>query len=431
MTDEKGKKTYNLYIRNGIFYVRLWDTEAGKYGPAKSTKIKCPNKITEESTKEEKAAYNAALEAAEEKAEKMFKKGKLKANSDNPYFKDALLTYWKNRDDLATKYKTESIRYINNAVSPFFQGKHNVRLTDLTPALFHKFMDYLKSEIDPETKQKKYSPRTINRILQLVKTYLNYAYKRDYINLELAGKIEKVKEKKVVRGHLEPVEFMRLVSLDWNDKRIKVAVMLAIFASMRKGEVRALQWGDIDFNNNTISIKRNFVDEYDTAGNPIFKEPKTESARKGRYLIFSDLKNCLLELYNETPFNKPDDLVLVNVWKTNRKNANTLKQYTPMSDTAIKRDFSRMLESIGISREDQRERRLVYHGLRHTFVSYMSLYAGESVVMALSGHGSLRMLENYSHPIEAATVAALEAANRALDEFRKTPAGDDTPGLIN
>ena len=102
-----------------------------------------------------------------------------------------------------------------------------------------------------------------------------------------------------------------------------------------------------------------------------------------------------------------------------------------MSDTAIKRDFSRMLESIGISREDQRERRLVYHGLRHTFVSYMSLYAGESVVMALSGHGSLRMLENYSHPIEAATVAALEAANRALDEFRKTPAGNDTPGLIN
>lgn len=412
MTDEQEKKPYNLYIRNGIFYVRLWDTDAGKYGPARSTKTGDEEKAIKE-------------------ADKMFKKGSLKANTDNPYFKDALLIYWKKRDDLSTKYKTEAIRYINNAVFPFFQQKHNVRLTDLTPALFHKYMDYLKSEIDPETNKKKYTPRTINRILQLIKTYLNYAYKRDFINIELAGKIERVKEKKVVRGHLEPVEFMKLVNLDWNDKRVKAAVMLAIFASMRKGEVRALQWGDIDFNNNTISIKRNFVDEYDNAGNPIFKEPKTGSARKGRYLIFSDLKNCLLELYNETPFKKADDLVLVNVWMTNRKNANTLKQYTPMSDTSIKRDFSRMLESIGISKEQQKERRLVYHGLRHTFVSYMSLYAGDSVVMSLSGHESLRMLENYSHPIEAAAQTALEAANRALDEFRKNPAGNDTPGMIN
>lgn len=413
MTNEQEKKPYNLYERNGIFYVRLWDREAGKYGPALSTK---------KSNKEE----------AKTAADSMVKKGKLKANADNPYFKDALLTYWNNRDDLATKYKTESIRYINNAVFPFFQKKHNVRLTDLSPALFHKFMDYLKSETDPETNLKKYSPRTINRILQLVKTYLNHAYKRDYINLELAGKIEKVKEKKVVRGHLEPVEFMKLVNLDWNDKRIKVSVMLAIFASMRKGEVRAIQWGDIDFNNNTISIRRNFVDEFDTAGNPIFKEPKTGSARKGRYLVFTELKNCLLELYNETPFKKPDDLILVNVWKTNRKNASTLKQYTPMSDTAIKRDFSRMLEAIGISKEQQKERKLVYHGLRHTFVSYMSLFAGDSVVMSLSGHESLRMLENYSHPIEAAALSALEAANQALNEFRKNPAGiDEKPGLIN
>ena len=61
----------------------------------------------------------------------------------------------------------------------------------------------------------------------------------------------------------------------------------------------------------------------------------------------------------------------------------------------------------------------------------MSLYAGDSVVMSLSGHESLRMLENYSHPIEAAAQTALEAANRALDEFRKNPAGNDTPVVIN
>jgi len=292
-------------------------------------------------------------------------------------------------------------------------------------------MDYLNNEKDTKTKQKKYTPRTINRILQLVKTYLNYAYKRDYVNIELAGKIERVKEKKVVRGHLEPDEFMKLVNLDWSDKRIKAAVLLAIFASMRKGEVRALQWGDIDFNKNTISIKRNFVDEYDAAGNPVFKEPKTGSARKGSYLIFSDLKNCLLELYSETPFKKPDDLVLVNIWKTNAQNQNHLKQYTPMSDTAIKRDFSRMIEAIGIDIKSQKERKLVYHGLRHTFVSYMSLFAGDSVVMSLSGHESLRMLENYSHPIESAALSALETANKALDKYRQHPAGNDTPGLVN
>jgi len=100
MTDEQDKKPYNLYIRNGIFYVRLWDTEAGKYGTARSTK-------------------KSDKEAAEKEADKMLNKGKLKANIENPYFRDALLTYWKNREDLSTKYKTESIRVTVKLTSNF------------------------------------------------------------------------------------------------------------------------------------------------------------------------------------------------------------------------------------------------------------------------------------------------------------------------
>jgi len=387
---KKKHSNYSLYKRAGTWYVRAWDELAGEYTTGKSTG----------ETNRDKAA---------EKAGEMMKSGAIKKRTEDPFFLDHLREYWETRRDVSTAYQRETLRAIEKRIAPFkeFQG---LRLSQIKPGHVHRFID--------ELKKNGVTVRPINRIIQSIKTYLSWAYTRDHLTRDIAGKIEKEKEPKNPRGFLEPEEIIKLAGLPWPDLRVKAAVALGLFAGLRRGEIFALQWGDIDFEKNTIDVKRNFVGEYDAEGNPIFKKPKTDSGRRFPYLIFSELKNTLLDLYRETPFKKSRDLVLVNVWTTRKYTGAAPREYRPMNEITIRRDFSRMLEKIGITAEDQRLRKLVFHGLRHSFASLMSTVATVSAVMPLTGHKQVSTFQGYAHGIDAAAVAALEAANRALDPFR-------------
>jgi integrase len=57
-----------------------------------------------------------------------------------------------------------------------------------------------------------------------------------------------------------------------------------------------------------------------------------------------------------------------------------------------------MLKRIGVDETMQTERNIVFHGLRHSFVS-LSRAAGvpDFLVQRLAGHKTAKMMENYSH----------------------------------
>lgn len=59
------------------------------------------------------------------------------------------------------------------------------------------------------------------------------------------------------------------------EHRAKRAAMIMLFAGLRRGECAALTWADIDFKNNTISVKR--AVEYPPNGPLQIKPPKTEA----------------------------------------------------------------------------------------------------------------------------------------------------------
>jgi integrase len=288
------------------------------------------------------------------------------------------------------------------------------------------------------------TPRSANRTLQNVKTFISWAFEMGYIASDFSRQVKKMEEPKARRGYLEPDEVIKLAALHWKDLRVKAAVCLALFAGLRKGEIRALRWRNIDFEKLTISVEENFTDDYDENRNPIFKHPKAESNRRFPYLIFDELKNILLQLYTDTPFKSTDDLCLVNVWgirKAERQgekipdrphtNAYELRQYQPMSGTAIKRDFSLMLEAIGISTDQQHRRKIVFHSLRHSFTSLMSVVAPMSAVMGLTGHESAAAFNGYRHTIQSAATEALTAANEYLNQFRAEQVKPERPGGIH
>lgn len=81
------------------------------------------------------------------------------------------------------------------------------------------------------------------------------------------------------------------INLFWDTPHVlQTAVLIMIYAGLRRGEVLALTWNDIDFKNNTISVNKaiNFKN------NGIIKSPKTEAGYRNIPMpkILSDyLKN--------------------------------------------------------------------------------------------------------------------------------------------
>jgi len=81
------------------------------------------------------------------------------------------------------------------------------------------------------------------------------------------------------------------------------------------------------------------------------------------------------------------------------------------------------LARIGIKEEQRKSRNLVFHGLRHTFVS-LSRASGlpDFLVMRMAGHKSASMMENYSH---AGNVIDFTATRAKMDEpFIKKESAD-------
>ncbi len=387
---KKKRKSFSLYKRNDVFYVRLWDEDRGEYTGAKSTG--------------ESDRDKAVL-----KADAMIKAGQVIKKENDPLFIDFIREYWQKRDELSTRYKHD-LQYFLKIICNY-PGFKNLRITELKAGHINRFIDHLQAEGT--------APRTINRIGKITKTFIRWADSRDYIANDFSRKIVKVKEVNRRRGFLDPEEIFKLAAVRWPDIRMKAAVMLGCFAGLRRGEIRALQWQDIDFENNMITVRRNFVGDYDDRGGAIFKAPKAESERKAPYLLFPELKRTLLELWQDTPFKAQTDLLLVNVDVRRRTNGIIPEGQQPLSETTIKREFCKMLEGIGISRQEQRDRNLVFHGLRHSFASLMASLLPGNITMALTGHQTRAMLENYEHHIESAVNDGLKTANSALDKYRQ------------
>lgn len=391
---KKESKNYSLYRRGDVWYVRFLDEITGEYSGAKSTG--CTDRD------------NASAEAR-----RMLEDGEIKPRAEDPLFLDSLVDYWKGKKGLTPRYQRAIIQNIETHVSAFREFQ-SLRLSRVKSYHINRFIDFLERDIGKP-------PSMINRIVASLKTFLLYAYSRGYMpkNVVDGRMIEKKKAKRRFRGELIPSEIMKLAALEWPDHRMKCAVMLGCFAGLRRGEVRALRWKDVDFKTGFIYVRQNYTDIKDQNGEPVFFPPKADSSREFPYMIFPELRAAMRRQWEETPFKGPDDLVLPNVWTRNHQNQIPACSHYPLPDVAIKRNFSKMLEAIGISKQEQAERYLSFHSTRHAFTSFMDMTGSSKTTMSLTGHSTREMLENYSHANREAVVDHIRVANEFLDKFRR------------
>jgi integrase len=163
-------------------------------------------------------------------------------------------------------------------------------------------------------------------------------------------------------------------------------VRVAAYAGLRRGELIALRWRDVDFVRRAITVRRAVSGDI---------EVQSTKSRRAREVPLTDQVAAALErLSRRGDFTTPDDYVFVN-------------------------RFGRRIDPVALTRRFGRARKaaelplLRFHGLRHTYGSL--LVAGGidlASVKAAMGHAQISTTERYLHARPASELA--ERFTRAL-----------------
>ncbi|MDO5110856.1 MAG: site-specific integrase [Clostridia bacterium] len=265
-----------------------------------------------------------------------------------------------------------------------------IKLSDLQP----KDVQYLYDDLA----QSGLSGTSVRYVHNTLHRALVSAVKSQIIPRNAADFVEPPVKSKFEVEPLMPEEARRLISA-CEETEIYMPVLLALVLGLRRGEVLALQWDDVDFDNRTVSIRRsaNLI-----KGQFVISDTKTKNSR--RTLRISDtMWNCLNEhKMKQRQFSEafgegfnPYNLV------------NCREDGTPFTPYAIQYRFKEILSKYNLP--DIR-----FHDLRHTNATLL-LRAEQpaKIVSAMLGHSCIGItLDIYSHvmtDMQSGAVKALES----------------------
>lgn len=160
------------------------------------------------------------------------------------------------------------------------------------------------------------------------------------------------------------------------NNRIYPAIKLALDTGLRRGELLALKWEDVDFGRNVLYVRQNIVE---TSHGKLVQQPKTEDSIRMIALL-------------------PETLKMLNELKSSAKSSYIFSQVhndEPMSP----RHFSKIYKNICIKAGLEKTG---FHILRHTHATEL-LEAGIDIKVMSEriGHSDIRTTFNiYVHPSE-------------------------------
>jgi len=247
---------------------------------------------------------------------------------------------------------------------------------------------------------------TLRKILITLGGILTYAVRMRYIDFNPCREVEKPKgsrlheeEKEMVI--LKPAEIRRLFSAA-STQKAKVLLMTAVMTGVREGELLGLQWGDIDWFNSQLLIRRTF-------NHGKFMEPKSKSSKRKIDLapeLIHELKKWKLAC-------PKGDLNLLFASETG----------TPWdAANMVKRFFFPALRGARLPQ-------IRFHGLRHTYASLL-IAQGEhpKYIQTQMGHSSINVtVDIYGHLMDTVNQEAASRLGKCvlgeeIEEPEKAPA---------
>lgn len=244
------------------------------------------------------------------------------------------------------------------------------------------------------------TPKTVNNVLVLLKTMLKHACEWGYAKTNPTSTIKQFRVEHQEMDFLELHEIQLL--LKYSDEPFRTIFLTAVLTGMRRGEIFALQWQDIDWNSSRIFVRRSLYwqtnDEMAERKNVKrwkFVSPKTE--RSCRTIVMSPILKKALQIHRISSPVSELDLVFCN------KKGNPLDP-----DNLVKREFHTALDRAGL-------RRIRFHDLRHTYTSILiSKNFNIKFIQSQVGHASIvTTIDRYGHLFQIDN----EGAGKKIDEI--------------
>jgi integrase len=231
----------------------------------------------------------------------------------------------------------------------------------------------------------KLAPRTIKHIHRVLHRVFGHAMKWGAIKRNVIALVDTPKVPMTEAAALQLDEIPRLLA-DLRGRVLYPIVVTALGTGMRRGELCALRWQDVDLDGGTLRVERSL--EQTRRGGLRFKAPK--SARSRRTISLSPAVVAELRAHWKAQQEQrlalglgkapPDGLVFAS-WDG-----------SPRQPDNLSRDFCRAMKPIGMSH-------ISLHSLRHTHASQL-ITSGMDVltVSRRLGHGSAAItLSVYGH----------------------------------
>ncbi|MBU3208033.1 site-specific integrase [Clostridium algidicarnis] len=347
-------------------------------------------------------------------------------DSEKITFEDFIEKWLKNyaEPELAPKTLHRYKELLNSRIIP---ALGHIKLNKLQPTHLTEFYTNLREDgIRSDGKPGGLSERTILHHHRLISSILTCAVQWQFLlsNPALRLKAPKVTKTEAKHFNIEQTEYI-LSLLDKEPIKYRTMVVLAIYGGMRMGELTALEWQDVDFNNGLLKINKSL--QHLKEKGTFIKSTKNETSN--RIISLPDSAITLLREYKV--WQNGEKAILGNLWNDNCTNIFTALDGGPMFPSTISKWFNNFIkrhnESIMNDDTILQEDKDIYildnvnfHGLRHTSATIL-INQGVDVTTVSKRLGHARTsttTDIYSHSLKKSDK---EASNKLENLFNKSP----------
>ena len=315
------------------------------------------------------------------------------------------LNYW------LFKYKINEVkpstitRYegiIRNYIKPYAIGK--IKLKSIRAAAIQSLYNSLIEE-------GKTTPSNIGTINKVLKSAFTQAIKEGYMlrnYCQFVSIPKKHKNTDIVYLSLEEQKnFINACS----GVRLESLFLFALGTGLRVGELLALDWSDISFENANVMVNKSLRQEkvfksdgsssYDT----LIQSPKTESSNR----LVPIPKNILVKLKEYKIAQNKKRLSTGELYYESNL-VFTTPIGTPINQSNLRKSYNRILDKANIDR-------LKFHSLRHTYATRLFEQNVQiKTVQVLLGHSDITTTMNiYTHVTEEVKNDAIDKINAIFD----------------
>ncbi len=324
---------------------------------------------------------------------------KSKDSGDNKITFGQFLQLWDNRHNskLSISTKIGHQNLLESRIIPVFYG---IKLKKITPELILDFIKMLREPKRNANTGGELSATSVHAHYKLINHILNKAVEWGYLASNPCNEIPKDERPRPAYQRLpiwneqELKRFLLLLKgLKDSPTKIKQELMfyIALLTGARRGELSALTWDCINYEEKSIYINK--ATKFAEGTQRSFDKPKTKESIRKLYIdehvvnLFKKHKEYQDKYLSKYGYKNPKQIVFLAV----RKSGNELM---PISASCLYTWLNKFSKDNGFSH-------ITVHSLRHMAATYALNYGAPlTAVQTMLGHTNIRTTSIYLHAIE-------------------------------